>query len=144
MLVSLHDELLLLGEVRKNNNYKTVLLCCLRHLNPYQLFCVLQISYFGNGFLFTVSKNSGSFCSSCFSIKCSKIWFYLYIVRKFKAIVMVFDIISYYELHPSTIIQLKVLLALIESTYDLNVRCYCKTQSNTWFFQSSVRKIKRR
>lgn len=56
---------------------------------------------------------------------------YLYIVRKFKAIVMVFDIISYYELHPSTIIQLKVLLALIQSTYDLNVRCYYETQSNT-------------
>lgn len=56
---------------------------------------------------------------------------YLYIVRKFKAIAMVFDIISYYELHPSTIIQLKVLLVLIESTYNLNVRCYYETQSNT-------------
>lgn len=55
---------------------------------------------------------------------------YLYIVRKFKAIVIVFDIISY-ELHPSTISQLKVLLALIQSTYNLNVRCYYETQSNT-------------
>lgn len=69
---------------------------------------------------------------------------YLYIVRKFKAIDMVFDIISYYELHPPTIIQLKVFLALIESTYNLNVRCYYETQGNTRFFQSSVREIKRR
>lgn len=55
-----------------------------------------------------------------------------------------FDSISYYELYHSAIIHLKVLLALTESAYNLNIKCCYEIRSDTWFLQSSVRKTKRR
>lgn len=67
---------------------------------------------------------------------------YLHIVNKFKAVVMVFDIMGYYEL--SSHRNSTKALVLSESTYNLNVECYYEIQSNTWFLQNSIRKIKRR